>query len=139
MASYPIPDRTEIDGAFWPEPMQATPEVVRATIYTGEAAEDFSFRVTRPDGWEIRGARINKGWFITRGKIRSGESEFRAVPKGDPRSGKEYPFPLWRSLFSDRNVHVFSAAETVSIVHEFMQGDFELARLGWMIRRARKV
>ena len=134
MSSYPIPEFTEIDGALWPEPLAATPEVVRAAFYTGEASEDFSFRVTRPDSWEIRGTRQEEGWFITRGKIGSGEGEFRAVPKGDPRAGGKSP-PLWKSIFTNGDVHLFSALETVSLVLDFMEGDVELDRVGWMMRR----
>lgn len=130
---YPetTPEYAEILGEGWPEPIEASEDLVRVTMFTAMQSKFFEFRVTRPDRWEIRGNRYDHGWFIDRGHLDQNVG-FRAVPIGDRRDGQQM---RWYHHLSGKSVHVFELEEATRLIVDFMLGDVELSRLGWMIRR----
>ena len=131
-----IGSRTTIEALDWPEPMDASPDVIRATVFSGGSVEGFCFKIVRPDGWEFWGIRFKKkkkGWNMQTGTLLPRRS-LSAVSIGSKYAGKALHASFPRRIFN--RFEYFDMSDVAKVAVEFINGASPPTLVGWVeIRR----
>ena len=121
---------TTIESDGWPAPINASPDVIRVTLYSGEKISSFRFKMARWDRWELWGIHEpKKGWNIRTGSTRV-KRELSAVRSGSKYAGQQMRLSFPWFLFN--RFEFFSTLDAEKVALEFLEGASPPSSVQWV-------
>jgi hypothetical protein len=128
-----IGSKATIEAVGWLEPIDASPNVIRATVFCGGSIDFFQFKIVRPDGWEFWGNRYTKkGWNMRTGTLRP-RHELSAVSIGSKYAGKALSLSFLGRIFNRFEYFDMNVVEKVAV--EFLNGASPPTLVDWVEMR----
>ena len=120
---------TTIQAEDWPEPLEASPDVIRALLWSFSFAEFQRFKIVRQDGWELWGLGGKDGWNLRTGTVQPRRS-LTAVSAGSKYARRRLRSSLPWSLFN-RFEH-FDMDFVERVAAEFVDGASPPTLVSWV-------
>jgi hypothetical protein len=128
-----IGSKATIQAEDWPEPIDASPDVIRATVFCGWSKDFFRFKIVRQDGWEFWGIHDKKkGWNMRTGTARP-PREQSAVSIGSKYAGKALRLSFLGRIFNRFEYFDMNHVEKVAV--EFLNGASPPTLVDWVEMR----
>jgi hypothetical protein len=129
-----VSTRATIQAEGWREPIAASPDVIRAALFSVSSQHFSRFKIVRQDGWEFWGIYYNKkGWNMRTGTVHP-IHELSAVRMGSKYSGKRLRLSFPWSLFA--RLEHFEMADVEKAATEFLEGASPPGLVEWVeVRR----